>query len=251
MIKSFIKKIISDINKNKIKKIKYNDLEINYSNPNWLTNYRIKTFSTKEPETLKWIDSFEEKSVFYDIGANIGLYSIYSSLKKNTQTFSFEPSVFNIEELVKNIVINNLNELITVIPLPLSNKTMIDNFNYSDSTRGSAHSAFGVKYDQYGKDLNIKSFYKVLGIKLDDLINLYKLDYPDYIKIDVDGIEHLILEGSQKSLKNTKSILVEITNTFKEQRERCCKILEDNKFKMNKKISESNDNLTQNQIWTR
>jgi hypothetical protein len=128
---------------------------------------------------------------------------------------------------------------------------MIDNFNYSDSTRGSAHSAFGVKYDQYGKDLNIKSFYKVLGIKLDDLINLYKLDYPDYIKIDVDGIEHLILEGSQKSLKNTKSILVEITKTFKEQRERCCKILEDNKFKMNKKISESNDNLTQNQIWTR
>ena len=38
---------------------------------------------TKEPETLEWINSFEyrENSIFWDVGANIGLYSIYNTLK--------------------------------------------------------------------------------------------------------------------------------------------------------------------------
>ena len=85
--------------------------EINFFVPNHLIDFRINTYFTKEPETLAWIDSFNssEKIIFWDIGANIGLYSIYNAIKnKNSQTISFEPSSSNLRVLSRNISINKL-----------------------------------------------------------------------------------------------------------------------------------------------
>ena len=97
--------------------------KINFFAPNELIEWRISTFFTKEPETLEWIDSFEKEGlIFWDIGANIGLYSIYNSLKnKNSTTFAFEPSTSNLRILTRNISINNLEKKIKVFPIPLTN----------------------------------------------------------------------------------------------------------------------------------
>ena len=46
--------------------------------------------------------------------------------------------------------------------------------------------------------------YQILGTTINNLIDNKILEIPDYIKIDVDGIEHLILEGGSKYLKNNK-----------------------------------------------
>ena len=91
----------------------------------YLTAWRVETFFTKEPETLEWIDNFEKKDnlIFWDIGANIGLYSIYNSLKNpNSTTISFEPSSSNLRVLTRNISINNLENRIKLFPMPLSDK---------------------------------------------------------------------------------------------------------------------------------
>jgi len=45
------------------------------------TEFRVRTLFTKEPETIAWIDSFKTGEVFWDIGANIGLYGIYAAKK--------------------------------------------------------------------------------------------------------------------------------------------------------------------------
>ena len=42
--------------------------------PNPLSLYRIKTFSTKEPDTLDWIDSFNEDSVMWSGHGDIKCY---------------------------------------------------------------------------------------------------------------------------------------------------------------------------------
>ena len=66
--------------------------KINFFVPNQITNWRVDTFFTKEPETLEWIDSFKknENLIYWDIGANIGLYPIYNSLKNtNSTTIAF------------------------------------------------------------------------------------------------------------------------------------------------------------------
>ena len=89
------------------------DKKISFFVPNQMINWRVDTFFTKEPETLEWIDSFEKKKnlIFWDIGANIGLYSIYNSIKNtNSTTIAFEPSSSNLRVLTRNISINNFEK---------------------------------------------------------------------------------------------------------------------------------------------
>ena len=57
----------------------HKNLRMSFSVPNHLALYRCKTFKTKEPDTLTWIEQMGEDSVFWDIGANVGLYSIYAA----------------------------------------------------------------------------------------------------------------------------------------------------------------------------
>ena len=61
--------------------VKYNNLELKFHNINYVTDYESELLPVKA-ETLEWIDKFDENSVFYDIGANVGLYSIYAAKKK-------------------------------------------------------------------------------------------------------------------------------------------------------------------------
>ena len=65
-----LKKLITHSSKNKT-------IKLSLFTPNWICRYRADTFSTKEPETLKWIDDSEDNGVLFDIGANVGLYSLY------------------------------------------------------------------------------------------------------------------------------------------------------------------------------
>jgi len=107
------------------KTIKILDKKIIFFVPNQMTNWRVDTFFTKEPETLEWIDNFEKKKnlIFWDIGANIGLYSIYNSIKNTSSTtIAFEPSSSNIRVLTRNISINNFENSIKLMPIALNNK---------------------------------------------------------------------------------------------------------------------------------
>ncbi len=81
-------KIINSII-NRLKAVNHKQIKMFFYVPNPLNKYRIKTFSTKEPETLAWIDSFESDAVFWDVGANIGLYSIYAVKTKNALVFVY------------------------------------------------------------------------------------------------------------------------------------------------------------------
>ena len=81
--------------------------------PNHLIKWRVDTFYNKEPETLDWINKFINTNpiIFWDIGANIGLYSLYAAIKhKNCEVISFEPSTSNLRILSRNIYINNLKK---------------------------------------------------------------------------------------------------------------------------------------------
>ena len=76
-------------------------------------NGELKLFSQKEPETLEWIDNFDSngKTIFWDIGANIGLYSIYAATKFDSlDIFAFEPSTSNLRVLSRNISLNNFEK---------------------------------------------------------------------------------------------------------------------------------------------
>ena len=63
--------------------INHQGLEVRFSVPNQLNHFRASSLSNKEPETLEWIDQLPEKCVFWDIGANVGLYTVYEPFAKS------------------------------------------------------------------------------------------------------------------------------------------------------------------------
>jgi len=220
------------------KSIKILDKQIKFFVPNQLLEWRVDTYFSKEPETLEWIDSFQEKDnlIFWDIGANIGLYSIYNSLKHpKSITIAFEPSSSNLRVLTRNISINNLEKNIKIIPTPLTNKKNIfQEMNEGQFVEGGALNSFGEKFDFEGKEFKPTMKYNLLGTTMNYFIENSILDIPDYVKIDVDGIEHLILQGGDKFLNNEKikSLSIEINENFKEQYDKVLYLMERFNFKI-------------------
>ena len=210
--------------------------KISFFTPSELIKWRVKTILDKEPETISWINEFKERSIFWDIGANVGLYSIYAASKrKRIKVFSFEPSSSNLRTLSRNISINNLQNKINIVPFALSkNKNKFLLLKESSFNEGGALNSFGVNYNFSGKKFFSKNSYNTFGTSLDNLIKLKILKVPNYIKIDVDGIEDLILAGAKNLLlnKKIKSILIEINDKFKVQKKEILKIMKKNKFQL-------------------
>lgn len=236
--KSFLIWFNEFIQERSYKSIKILDKQIKFFCPNQLIKWRIDTYFTEEPETLEWIDSFEKKDnlIFWDIGANIGLYSIYNALKNpNSTTIVFEPSSSNLRALSRNISINNLEKNIKIVSMPLTNKeNTFQVMNEGDFIEGGALNSFGGKFDFEGGEFKPKMKYNLLGTTMNYFIENSILDIPDYIKIDVDGIEHFILEGGDKFLKNekVKSLSIEINENFKQQYDNVLNLMERYNFRI-------------------
>ena len=234
--KSIISNFKDFINNDSYKSINIEKKEIKFFIPNTVTEWRVDTLLSKEPETIKWIDEFDgEKKIFWDIGANVGIYSIYAAVKhQNIEVVSFEPSFSNLRTLSRNISINNLEDQITIFPLPLSNSdNKFQMMEESEFIEGWSMNSFGTGLDFEGKDFKSKNKYKIYGCSINKILNDRILKKPNFLKIDVDGIEHLILEGAHDYLadKELKSILVEINENFKDQFEGVLNILKKSNFK--------------------
>ena len=211
-------------------------------NANPRLDFRTRTFATKEPETLKWIDSFKNGSVLWDVGANIGLYSIYAAKTRDCKVFAFEPSVFCLEFLSRNIWLNELQSQITIVPNPLSDKTQPNLLTLHSREWGESSNSFGTSLDQDGEEINASFDYSILGITIDEAISKLNLPAPEHIKIDVDGIEPLILAGGVQTLKQVESVSVEVP-TYRGANEQVSELLTQAGLKL---VLDSG-----NQIWRR
>jgi FkbM family methyltransferase len=233
----------------------HNGHELVFATPNSLNRFRVRTFSLKEPETLVWIDEFNRGDVLWDIGANIGLYTCYAAKARGCVVVSFEPSIFNLEILGRNIFANKLQQLVTIIPLPLSKETRVDHLSLSNVSWGGAMSTFKENYGHDGRRLPVVFSYQTVSVAIDESIEKLKLEKPTHVKIDVDGIEHLILIGGIKTLESVESVLVEINEEFLEQKGKAEKVLSDSGLHFVEKHpledSSAGSCLLFNQLWKR
>lgn len=240
--------------RNRTKNVVYNQMQFVFSTPNSLCLTRANTFATKEPETLKWIDGFATKSVVWDIGANVGLYSIYAAKSKECVVYSFEPSVFNLEVLARNISLNDLGKYITIMPFALNDKMGRGHMSMSTDNWGGALSTFDKSYGMDGKEFKVVFKYPIFSLAMDDLIHKLNFTYPDYIKLDVDGIEQLILAGGIDVLSKVKGVLIELPDLWHEQTTICENLLQNAGLtKVLKNVWHPKDNPygSANQIWER
>ena len=212
-----------------------------FFSPNFLIDLIIRDFYTKEPETIEWIDNFkiDKKITFWDIGSNIGIYSIYAAATiDNIEVISFEPSTSNLRILSRNISINNLEKKIKIFQLPLGeNKNKFLEFSERKFNEGESHNSLDKNIDFEGKKLNPKNSYQIFSTNIDQVINDRILNIPDYIKIDVDGIEHLILQGGISILKDPQilEIQIEINENYTNQLNKVIEIMNECGFKFKDK----------------
>ena len=229
-------------------RVNHQGVDMVFATPNALTKFRVRSFSSKEPETLEWIDSFPNGSILWDIGANVGMYSIYAG-KRGCSVVCFEPSVFNLEVLARNIHLNLLTKSLSICPLPLIDASGCSAFRMTNPCSGSALSTFRESYGADGRRLDETFSYQTFGLSLDEFLKIFKCDPPNYVKLDVDGVEHLILRGGRMVLRNVKEVLVEISPEFAEQRDECYAVMTELKFRM--KASKKARHSTTNEIWTK
>ncbi len=178
---------------------------------NEVTQWRCDTFWTKEPETIRWIDTFKSNEVFVDIGANIGLFSLYAAMSRKVKVIAFEPEALNYASLTRNIILNKLYD-IKAYPIAISNEHTLGDLQVFNFEEGAAFHSFQTKTNFH----NLPCYSQgCLSMTIDELVEKKWIPIPHHIKIDVDGIEDKIIHGAEKVLSSPKlqSVLVELNRS--------------------------------------
>ena len=175
----------------------------------------LRSDMTKEPNTYEWIDGFDKGDVFYDIGANVGVYSLYAALKGHL-VVAFEPSIMNYFVLAQNVMLNHFDERIMAFNVALNDVSGLNYLYIKNNVIGSAQHTFGY---QEKSDINIDKYEKynkykqlIIGYSLDDIKSNLNAPFPNHIKIDTDGNELRIIKGAKKILRDerVKSMSIEL-----------------------------------------
>lgn len=183
--------------------------------PNQHCAWRVESLMTKEPDTVAWINTMGPGDVLYDVGANIGQYSMLAA-KRGVRVHAFEPESQNFALLCRNIALNKLGDLITPWPIALTDGEgdALGIFHVTQLIAGGSCNTFGESVDFNLKPKKFASSQGMFGCELDVFAQLPERVYPTHIKIDVDGFEHKVIQGALLTLsrETMHSILIE-TNT--------------------------------------
>lgn len=189
-----------------------------------IEKFRANTYATKEPETLEWIERFfHSGDVMYDVGANVGLYSLFAAKRLHGQciVYAFEPEALNYAKLNKNIYMNGLSGVVLPCCIAVTDRLCFDTFYLNPNSfkeagglvAGSALHSFGTAKDYSGA--SFQAFHKqgTVGVSIDHLWSAWGLEFPNHIKIDIDGLEEKVIAGAKQTLddRRLKSVLVEIS----------------------------------------
>lgn len=167
----------------------------------WLIMPEYESF--EQVIIIKILDYFSKslnEFSFFDIGANIGWYSLFVDKKYSKCTIhSFEPSKATFELFSKNIMLNSSNK-IKANNFGLSDEIGFKEFYFCEDMLGASSLADTIK--DVKKEKIICSFNTLDNYCLSNNIS------PDFIKVDVEGAEFLVMKGGNKVLNNNKPVVM-------------------------------------------
>lgn len=146
-----------------------------------------------------------KEDLFFDIGANIGSYSILAAGCKGTRTVAFEPIPSTFEWLRKNINVNNLNDIVKGCQIGIG------------SSKGIYH--FSKFYDTVNHVVinpENKESEEIIEVPVENFDTMAQIEgIPNLVKIDVEGFETEVLNGMSQSLKsgNLNAIIIELNGS--------------------------------------
>lgn len=189
---------------------------LTFLTPNQHCAWRVQTLYTKEPDTIAWLNQMQPGDTLFDVGANMGQYSLLAA-QRGVRVHAFEPEAQNFALLVRNIIINNLNDLITAWPVALSDRVSLEVLHLSSLVTGGSCHAYGESIDFHGKPRAFPYSQGSMSTTLDKFVAEHGA--PNYVKLDVDGFEHLVVAGGRSAMLHAKSVLIEINTAYPEHME--------------------------------
>ncbi len=173
-------------------------------------NWVYKAYEHSNEDSIKeYIDGLE-KGVFYDLGANLGWFSLYAS-SLGHDVYAFEVDEANFTGLETNLKENPQLDNVKIFNVGIADRKRIVKLRCSNEEIGGHHKTLeleifnsieGIVSYKYVKDIEVDS--------LDNIIEEKNLPFPDYLKVDIDGSEYSFLLGSPKVLEKCKSMVIEL-----------------------------------------
>lgn len=205
--------------------VEHDGTKAKFYTPNETTQWRVKTLITKEPATIKWIDTFEEGEILWDIGANVGGYTVWASARRKVKVYAFEPEAQNYALLIRNMALNKVDGVAYCLAFT-DDVTKLSTIYLSGQEVGGSCNSFG---EEVGPDLSERKGVPqgCIGMRMNDVVRSGEngpcpsgwIPQPDHIKIDVDGLEHKVVSGGAAVIAKAKSLLVEVNTNLEEHTE--------------------------------
>jgi FkbM family methyltransferase len=133
----------------------------------------------------------KNSKTFVDVGANIGGYAIRAA--KYCKVYAIEP-------LPRNYKILKINEKL--------NNVKINSFNIAAGNKNGKVKLY-YKIGDWGGPSIKREFNEFIEVEMKPLDEIINEESIDLIKIDVEGVEDLVLEGARNLLNRTKMIIIE------------------------------------------
>jgi FkbM family methyltransferase len=198
--------------------VEFRGTQLVFATPNARTTWRVETLFTKEPDTIEWIGEFGPADVLVDIGANVGMYTVFAAKTRDVRVFAFEPESQNYALLNQNIILNGVNHLVQAYCLALCDRTGLDKLYLDELDAGGSCNSYGAPLDFNNRPRAAGFAQGCYATTLDALVAAGSIPPPTHIKIDVDGLEHRIIAGARATLRHpgVKSALIEINSHLDE-----------------------------------
>ncbi|MEW5788031.1 MAG: FkbM family methyltransferase [Pseudomonadota bacterium] len=191
--------------------VKFAGQRIKFAIPNRKCLHFALSIENREPMTNKWVLSFAKSDVFFDIGANNGVFALMAAMVPGCRVYAFEPHFASYYTLCHNVFANELQERVSAYPLAVSDGLGFGNLYLSAITAGKSLNNFGDARPSEEELWNAVIPQAAVSVSIDEFVAATGA-MPNHIKVDVDGIEPKIVAGARKTLADPrlKSIMIEI-----------------------------------------
>jgi FkbM family methyltransferase len=167
---------------------------------------RLAIYKQYEPVLAKVATKYADGSRdFVDIGANVGFYSVLLARNlKSGHGYAIEPTSRTFERLQANIALNGVQDRVSTIKAAITDRNgtvpiqVIPGKEEYASMGGMHHPSVA------SLGFNVET---VAALTLDNLVEQNDID-PGFLKIDVEGCEHMVLAGARQTLLKHRPVIM-------------------------------------------
>jgi FkbM family methyltransferase len=165
-----------------------------------------------EPELVECVSRYvDKKRDAIDVGANVGFFTVLLATNiQNGVVLAIEPTPGALKRLKINLVMNGYDRRTIVFEGVVSN--MVGTKEILSAQGKEEYSTLGSVYHPLAGS-GPWEMSVVLSSTIDELCSYHRLD-PGFIKIDVEGAEHLVLEGAKRVLRQNRPVILSELNNY-------------------------------------